>query len=183
MNAYQPPVIRLAWGKKVSPVFAQKLMRICNEFRWSVEHADWLMACMAFETAETFRADIRNAAGSGAIGLIQFMPATIDSLGYDYSEIALMTPEQQLDVVGEYFRPYRARIKSLSDMYMAILLPKYIGKADSSVLFARGAAYRQNAGLDKNSDGQITKGEACGKVRAKLDKGRLHYAGPIVLAA
>jgi hypothetical protein len=183
MNSFDPPKILLAWGQKVSSEFAQKLMRICNEFAWSVEHADWLMACIAFETAETFRADIRNAAGSGAIGLIQFMPATIDALGYDYSEIALMTPEQQLDVVGEYFRPYRARIKSLSDMYMAILLPKYIGKADSSVLFARGAAYRQNAGLDANKDGKITKGEACAKVRAKLDKGRLYFSCPVVLAA
>jgi hypothetical protein len=183
MNAYQPPVIRLAWGKKVSPVFAQKLMRICNEFRWSVEHADWLMACMAFESAETFRADIRNAAGSGAVGLIQFMPRTIDGLGYAYSEVALMTPEHQLDLVQDYFRPYRARIKSLSDMYMAILLPKYIGKPDTDVLFSGGVAYRQNAGLDANNDGKITKGEACAKVRAKLDKGRLYFSCPVVLAA
>jgi hypothetical protein len=179
-----PPKIMLAWGQKVSPRFAQKLMRLCNEFGWSVEHADWLMACMAFETAETFRPDIKNGAGSGAIGLIQFMPATVARLGYAYRELELMTPEQQLDVVREYFLPYHKRIKSLSDMYMAILLPKYIGKMDSAVLFARGAAYRQNAGLDKNNDGEITKGEATAKVRAKLDKGRLlQYAGPVVLEA
>jgi hypothetical protein len=182
MQKIEPPIIQLAWGKKVSPDFAQKLMRICNDFGWSVQHADWLMACMAFETAETFRGDIKNAAGSGAVGLIQFMPATIARLGYDYSEIDMMTPEEQLDVVKLYFQPYHGRIKSLSDMYMAILLPKYIGKMDSAVLFSRGIAYRQNAGLDKNSDGEITKGEATAKVRAKLDKGRAYFSAPVILA-
>jgi hypothetical protein len=183
MNKLESPVIMLAWGQKVSQEFAQKLMRLCNDYRWSIEHADWLMACMAFESAETFRADIKNGAGSGAIGLIQFMPSTIASLGYSYREIERMTPEQQLDVVQLYFRPYHTRIKSLSDMYMAILLPKYIGKMDSAVLFSRGAAYRQNAGLDKNKDGEITKGEATAKVLEKLNKGRAHYAGPVVLGA
>jgi hypothetical protein len=173
----------LAWGKKVSPRFAQKLMRICDEFTWPVEYADWLMACIAFETAETFRADIKNGAGSGAVGLIQFMPATVARLGYAYRELELMTSEQQLDVVREYFLPYHKRIKSLSDMYMAILLPKYIGKTDSAVLFSRGAGYRQNSGLDKNNDGEITKGEATAKVSEKLVTGRLHYAGLVVLEA
>jgi hypothetical protein len=183
MTEFEPPKILLAWGQKISPRFALKIMRICNEFQWPVEYADWLMACIAFETAETFRADIKNGAGSGAIGLIQFMPATIARLGYAYREIELMTPEEQVDVVRLYFQPYHARIKSLSDMYMAILLPKYIGKADSSVLFSRGVAYRQNAGLDKNNDGQITKGEASAKVRDKLNKGRAHYAGLVTLEA
>jgi hypothetical protein len=184
MTEIAPPKIMLAWGQKVSPRFCKKLMRLCDEFGWSVEHADWLMACIAFETAETFRADIKNGAGSGAIGLIQFMPSTVARLGYAYREIELMTPEEQLDVVREYFLPYHKRIKSLSDMYMAILLPKYIGKTDSAVLFSRGAGYRQNSGLDKNNDGEITKGEATTKVQVKLDKGRgLHYAGPVVLEA
>jgi hypothetical protein len=183
MIEIEPPKIMLAWGQKVSPRFTKKLMQLCSEFDWSVEHADWLMACMAFETGETFRADIKNGAGSGAIGLIQFMPATVARLGYAYREIEMMTPEEQLNVVRDYFRPYAPRIKSLSDMYMAILLPKYIGKTDSGVLFSRGVAYRQNAGLDKNSDGEITKGEATAKVREKLNKGRAHYAGPVVLEA
>lgn len=178
------PVITLAWGARVSPRFRRKILHICNEFRWSVEHADWLMACMAFETAETFRADIKNAAGSGAIGLIQFMPKTISGLGYAYLELELMTPEEQLDVVRAYFQPYHRRIKSLSDMYMAILMPKYIGKPDSAMLFCGGIAYRQNSGLDANKDGHITKIEASAKVAAKLEKGRrLQYAGQVVLEA
>ena len=58
------------------------------------------------------------------------------------------------------------------DMYMAILLPKYIGTAEGTVLFSgTGASYRQNAGLDANSDGKITKGEATARVAAMLQRG------------
>jgi hypothetical protein len=164
--------VALAWGNCVSQSFAKKVLRISDEFGWSPEHPDWLMACMAFETGETFSPNIRNAAGSGACGLIQFMPATADDLGYAMRDIERMTAEQQLDVVQVYFRPYHRRIKSLSDMYMAILLPKYIGRPDDAVLFNGGIAYRQNAGLDADQDGKITKAEASAKVMAKLSKGR-----------
>jgi soluble lytic murein transglycosylase-like protein len=34
------------------------------------------MACMAWESGRSFRPDVKNMAGSGATGLIQFMPTT-----------------------------------------------------------------------------------------------------------
>ena len=68
----------LAWGTRVSPEFVESVRAICS---YLAIDPSWLMACMAFETAETFRADIRNAAGSGAVGLIQFMPTTAAALG------------------------------------------------------------------------------------------------------
>jgi len=103
--------------------------------------------------------------------LIQFMPATARDLGTTTDVLAKMTAVQQLDYVEKYFRPYYKRINSLSDMYMAILLPKYVGQPDDAVLFSGGTAYRQNAGLDANKDGKITKAEASAKVRAKWEKG------------
>lgn len=126
---------------------------------------------MAFESAETFSPTIKNAAGSGAIGLIQFMPATARGLGTTSEKLAEMTGVQQLQYVERYFAPYAPAIHSLSDMYMAILMPFYIGKPDHSVLFSAGASYRQNSGLDANRDGKVTKLEATGMVQAKLDKG------------
>mgnify|MGYP001075621165 CR=1 FL=1 len=163
---------QLAWGARVSTDFARHLLGICSEFGWGRSHANWLMACMAFESGETFRADVRNAAGSGAMGLIQFMPATARDLGTTTESLAAMTAESQLIYVRAYFRPYARRIQSLSDMYMAILLPKYIGTAEGTVLFSgTGASYRQNAGLDANSDGKITKGEATARVAAMLQRG------------
>lgn len=162
----------IAWGKVVSRGFVDKVLQICNDFDWTDDHASWLMACMAFESAETFSPTITNGAGSGAVGLIQFMPATARGLGTTSFQLRCMTPEEQLDWVKKYFVPYHKRIHSLSDMYLAILLPKYVGKSDDSVLFNKGTvAYRQNSLLDKNRDGKITKGEAAGKVLLKLQKG------------
>lgn len=134
------------------------------------------MACIAFESGETFRPDIKNMAGSGATGLIQFMPATARGLGTTVEALAKMTAVEQLDYVRLYFKPYQGRVKTLSDVYMAILWPAGIGKPEGWILWElaeRPTTYRQNSGLDANKDGAITKAEAAAKVRAKLDKGRL----------
>lgn len=164
-------MISLAFGNKVAADFRIAVIDLCKAFNWTPDHANWLMACMAFESAETFSPSIRNAAGSGAVGLIQFMPATAVGLGTTSADLAKMTAVQQLEYVKRYFRPYSYRIKSLSDMYLAILLPAYIGKPEGSILFSSGVSYRQNAGLDKNHDGKITKAEAASKVLAKLVRG------------
>jgi len=170
--AQPKPLRRLAWGQKVSAAFRDRLFEICQIL--GVE-PDYLMACMAFESAETFRPDIRNAAGSGATGLIQFMPATARGLGTTTDALAVMTAEQQLEWVLAYFLPYKGRLKTLADVYMAILWPAGIGKPDEWVLWdqaSRPTTYRQNAGLDANKDGRITKAEAAAKVLAKLERGR-----------
>lgn len=165
---------KLAWGKKVDCRFREAVFRICLDFKWSGEHADWLMSCMAFESGETFSPSIKNFAGSGATGLIQFMPSTAIGLGTTVKDLAAMTPVQQLRYVKWYFRPYYRRINSLSDMYMAILMPKYVGEPEDAVLFRDGTiAYRQNSGLDGDRDGLITKKEAAAMVHKKLVKGML----------
>lgn len=165
---------RLAWGNKVSDDFRARVFTLVRDFQWLDHQASDLMACMAFETGETFSPSIKNAAGSGATGLIQFMPSTARGMGFDIDEIAAMSAETQLLVVKRYFLPYYFRIKTLSDMYMAILMPKYIGRSEDSVLFTKGTvAYRQNQGLDLNHSGKITKREAASLVQKKLDKGLL----------
>lgn len=162
---------KLAWGQKVNPTFRAKVLEICRDFGWGDQHASWLMSCMAFESAETFNPHIKNAAGSGATGLIQFMPATARGLGTTTDILASMSAVQQLDYVQKYFKPYYKRIHSLSDMYLAILMPKYVGQPESTPIFSGGIAYRQNSGLDTNKDGTVTKAEAAGKVALKLQKG------------
>lgn len=164
--------VKIAWGALVSHSFKCELMAISRRFGWSKKHADWLMACMAFESAETFDPGIKNFAGSGATGLIQFMPATARGLGTDVDELAEMTPVEQLRFVEKYFAPYARRIHSLSDMYLAILYPRYVGSPAETVMFFDGStAYRQNSGLDANDDGKITKAEAAAKVFSKLERG------------
>lgn len=157
--------VRICWGKKVSTAFLLRLYGVCLRLGWDETRMSYLMACMAFESARTFSPSIRNAAGSGATGLIQFMPATARGLGTTTEDLSQMTAEDQLLFVEKYFQPYRKRVNSLSDMYMAILLPRYVGQSDDSILFLEGTtAYRQNSGLDSNMDGKVTKGEAAAKV-------------------
>ncbi|MEN6539428.1 MAG: hypothetical protein ABFC67_07455 [Mizugakiibacter sp.] len=163
--------MQLAWGARVSEAFRQRVLAICDTFGWSDAHASWLMACMHFESGGTFSPAVANAAGSGAVGLIQFMPRTAEGLGTRTAQLGGMTAVEQLDYVEKYFRPYARRIASLSDMYMAILLPRAIGDHEDAALFSDGAAYRQNAALDRNTDGKITKAEATYRVQTSLDMG------------
>ncbi len=162
----------LAWGLKVSPAFRDRVFWIQDQLRLP---ADYLMAAMAFESGESFSPSVRNAAGSGAVGLIQFMPSTARNLGTTTERLAKMSAEDQLNYVYKYFKPYIGRLATLSDVYMAILWPRAVGQPESYPLFVRGRAplanYEQNAGLDTNKDGVITKAEAAAKVQAKLLKG------------
>lgn len=162
---------KIAWGKKVSPTFRERVLWIAETLECDPDH---LMACMAWESAETFSADIKNAAGSGATGLIQFTPKTAKGLGTTTAQLAKMTPEDQLRYVYAYFKPYVGRLRNLGDVYMAILWPAGVGKPDHFVLFDRKRkpkTFRQNAGLDVNKDGLVTRAECLVKVNEKLAKG------------
>lgn len=161
----------IAWGAKVSPEFMARMYKMRDKFGWDNQRVSRLMGCMAFESGGTFSPSIKNAAGSGATGLIQFMPDTAVGLGTTTTQLAKMTAVQQLDYVEKYFKPYAKRCHTLSDMYLAILLPKYVGKPEDSVLFSGGISYRQNSGLDANKDGKVTKAEAAAKVEKMWQKG------------
>lgn len=163
----------LAWGKKVPLEFITRVVQLSENLKWSFDHCSWLMSCMAFETGETFSPSIRNSAGSGAVGLIQFMPATAEFLGTTTNALGDMTAEAQLKYVEAYFKPYAHRVKDLSSMYMAILYPKHIDAPNDTVVFSKGKAYTQNAGLDYNKDGAVTKMEVCAKIELKHKKGML----------
>ena len=168
-NASEPR--QIAWGSKVSPVFRERVLWIADDLGCNPDH---LMACMAWESGETFRADITNFAGSGATGLIQFMPKTAKGLGTSTQALAQMSAEDQLKYVYKYFLPYRNRLDNLGDIYMAILWPAAVQKPDHYVLFDRRkspTAFRQNAGLDLNADGLVTRAECLVKVNEKLAKG------------
>ena len=64
---------------------------------------EYLLAVMSFETGGSFSPGIRNGAGSGATGLIQFMPATARELGTSTEALARMSATEQLEYVERYF--------------------------------------------------------------------------------
>ena len=165
------PGAKIAWGKRVTGAFKAKLLSVAKDIAVDPNH---LLAAIAFESAESFSPAIKNAAGSGATGLIQFMPATAKGMGTTTSKLARMSAVDQLDFVAKYFLPYKGKCKTLSDVYMAILWPVAVGKDESYVLFdetKNPVTYNQNRGLDINDDGSITKQEATARVAAKLAKG------------
>ncbi|MCK7461122.1 MAG: hypothetical protein MZU84_03195 [Sphingobacterium sp.] len=165
------PTKPLPWGARVSPEFRARVYRLCDNLDWSEDHAAWIMACMAFETGRTFSPSVRNPVSS-ATGLIQFMAATARGMGTTTAALARMSAVEQLGYVERYFRPSAALIRSLEDMYMAILWPRGIGQILEYVLWKTGArAYAVNRGLDANRDGRVTKREAAAKVRAMLAEG------------
>lgn len=168
----KPDEPSIAFGKKVSKEFKTKVIAVAKEL---VVDVDYLMAAMAFETGGTFDPAVKNAAGSGATGLIQFMPSTAKGLGTTTDDLAKQTAVDQLDYVKKHFMPYKGRLNTLDDVYMAILWPAAVGKSEDHVLFdkenTKSKAYEQNKGLDSDNDGKVTKAEAAAKVRAKLQEG------------
>ncbi len=112
---------------------------------------------MAWESGCTFSASEATSAGSGAVGLIQFMPQTAGQLHTTTAKLAAMTALAQLDYVDLYFRPWRGKLHNLGDLYCAILWPDAVGKPDSYVMFTEGGAhpalYLRNRGLDVDHSG------------------------------
>lgn len=141
-----------------------------------------ILAMMDFETGGTFDPATKNMAGSGATGLIQFMPDTAKGLGTTTEELSKMSRSEQLEYVDKHFETnLKGRLGTeggdISDLYMSVLFPVAVGKPDDFVLFGKGAmkgytgtAYEQNKGLDANNDGSITKVEAAAKVIKLRDK-------------
>jgi len=163
----------LAWAGHniVTREFCLKVIDIAIRLGVSPDH---LIACMAFETGPKtrFLPNARNMAGSSGTGLIQFMASTAKGLGSTTSALAAMSALEQQDWVEKYFQPYKDRMKTLEDLYMAILWPAAVGKDPGYVLFREDTlAYTQNAGLDTNNNGQITIQEAAAKVPETLNAG------------
>lgn len=141
---------------------------------------NWLMALMNSETGSSFSASQKNLAGSGATGLIQFMPSTARQLGTTTTELAKMTNVEQLYWVDKYI-DYTMKnvakvdmIKDYDDLYLLIFYPKAVGKPDSFEIFKSGTTgYTQNKGMDMNGDGKITVSDFKQFIRKKIPKDKL----------
>lgn len=166
--------MKLAWGARVSPLFREKVVRRSPEIG---ADPSALMAVMAFETGRTFSPSVKNPGSSGS-GLLQFMRDTAPELGTTVEALRAMTAEEQLDYVFRYLanrvRESGRKLSSITDLYMAVLWPKAIGKPDDYVLFDSTTSAKQyfaNRGVDLDRDGDVTKGEAASFVVKLLAEG------------
>ena len=122
---------------------------------------EWLMSVMYSESG--FDATVLNHKGSGAVGLIQFMPATATELGTSTLHLQRLTHIGQLEYVFQYLDKVKTKygkFETLTDLYLAILFPKAIKGDDCFILYTKPSIqYKQNSGLDENNDGSVTVGD------------------------
>lgn len=125
-------------------------------------HVDNLLAIIGFETGGTFSPSQKNRAGSGAVGLIQFMPATASNLGTATWKLAEMSFAEQLVYVCKYFASFRKTLDTIEKLYCAVFWPVAIDKENEYVIGRfPSKVYSQNAGFDKAGRGYFTRADIC----------------------
>jgi hypothetical protein len=120
---------------------------------------NWLMLIMKNESNIDPQAVNKK---SGASGLIQFMPSTIAAYNVPIAAFRAMSNVDQLDYVEKFFQGWKNLPfeDSAFDTYLTVFYAKAIGQPDSYVIAKAGTpTYDQNAALDANNDGVITKGD------------------------
>lgn len=165
-------IVGVRGNPNVTPAFLAEVEAMAT--RLGTE-PDYLLAVMSFETGGSFSPAQPNLAGSGATGLIQFMPATARGLGTSTAALAQMSAVEQLTYVERYFAQYPGSLGTLEGVYTSVLSgratpdPGATLRTPSGRDFAVGnVEYTQNAGLDFDRDGRITAGEATQAVAARL---------------
>jgi hypothetical protein len=166
----------LVFGKVVSKEFREKLFGIAKQLQVD---ANYLMACMAFETGREFKASTKNRGGHEAYGLIQFTPTAAKDLKTTVGALKAMTEVQQLDYVYQYFLYWKNAKKkpllSLSDVYACIICPAAIGEPETFKCYEQGsatnAAFNANKNLARGKT-YITKEDITVPVKEQLTLGQ-----------
>lgn len=102
---------------------------------------------------------------SHAVGLIQFMPATLKAVGFPgtWEDFRRLSALEQLPYIRRYFAPMRWRQEG--DTYVAMAYPAALGKPDSFVIGPVGSViWEQNSPLREAGAGPVT----AGSIRRKL---------------
>ena len=181
-----PPMATLIGYPALAKLSGSDRSAFVKTANWIGVNPDYLAAVFKFES--NFSTTVPNAAGSGATGVIQFMPdtaarimlkrwpaksgdpkPTAEEKALAIAKLKKMSFSQQLEWVKVYFSPWRNKLHTLEDTYLAVFYPKLIGKPlDTPV---DDQAYAQNKGFDANQDGLITKREITSTIRGVYNSG------------
>ncbi|MGB1241347.1 MAG: transglycosylase SLT domain-containing protein [Chitinophagales bacterium] len=136
--------------------FEKKVRRISSKLDI---HPDWLMAIMHSESK--LDASVVNLKGSGATGLIQFLPTTAINMDITVEQMRNLNHIQQLDYVYEYLRDVqktrKVSFENITDLYLSILYPVAVGQEAAFVLYrSPSSTYQKNSGLDENHNGEVS---------------------------
>lgn len=158
----------IEYVKENKKEFALKVTDICNQLNIK---PDWLMFVMWFESKLNPQAV--NPI-SGSTGLIQIMPSTARSLGTTTDVLKRMNNVQQLDYVLAYLRPYKGRMKTWVDVYLAVFYPRAMGKPN--FVITSDIVAKQNKIFDLNKDLDISVKEIENALRKQIpEKYRKDY--------
>lgn len=149
-----------AWSKheNVTQEGIKKIASWLDHHDKPITHTSYLLACIRFETADTFKTDIKNNV-SGALGLIQFMPAKLKEWGVNVDNFAQLSFENQLDYVFKFFEEYNyiKKCSFLEDYYLSIFYPSAVGKNPDNIIAKKGTElYSQNSSFDVHNRGYYT---------------------------
>lgn len=137
---------------------------------------DALMAVIELESAGTFSPSITNSLGY--TGLIQFGKVAAREVGTTRDQLRAMNACEQMYYVYLYLKKYVNRMKTLSDIYLAIFFPVAIGKTDDWVLHSPTLTPDEvalwNPLFDINKDQKLQVWEVKKKLRKRIPKSHLH---------
>lgn len=137
-----------------SDAFVMRLFEISDLLKMKPNH---ILAVLMHESS--MDPDAYNPYGD-AIGIYQFTPITRRALGVSRSELLEMGAMEQLELVYEYLKPYKGKIKHYSDFAIIGAAPSYFGYPNWYVCYKDPMIeYRVNPTWDVNRDGMITIGE------------------------
>ena len=143
------------------PGFLPELKRVAVALE---TRPDWLLNVIASESS--FIPSARNRLpGQTASGLLQIIEGTAAGLGTTTAAIRRMSAVEQLRLIEKYFAPFRGKLNSLGDVYLAAFRGFIVtGGPETVVAPLNGSrkerrAYYLNRGLDLDGNGRITKGE------------------------
>lgn len=117
----------ILFENKVTPEFASKVKDI--SYKLGIDPSE-LMFVMDYESGLNPQAI---NSGSGATGLIQFLPSTAEGLGTTTDALAAMSGVEQLDYVYDYLKTYKGDMDSVYTTYLAVFYPAALNQSDAYV--------------------------------------------------
>lgn len=147
----------LYWGKYFSCQERKKIIEIANRIGCK---PDYLTSAMALETKGTFDPKIINSRGyTGLIQIGDVAAASINkrkktniSAGIN-GNLKSMNKFEQLTYVEYYLEPFRGKLNTLADFYLAILMPVDCGKGNQR----NHVVFDEDLLVDYDSKGKVIK--------------------------
>ena len=148
---------KLYWGKHFTCQERKKIIEISNRLGCK---PDYLTSAMALETGGTFNPAVVNSLGY--TGLIQIGSTAAADINRrkgtnvtagKSGNLKNMTKLEQLTYVEYYLEPFKGKLNTLADFYLAILMPVDCGKGGDR----NHVVFDKNLELDYNKKGEVIK--------------------------